>query len=348
MTVLCAAAGCTRRTPAERKATANEAATGPVVIRFADPANGAGSYGSIYAYGRREGHFDRALAAVNARIEWVPAAGAFSANFEAMNAGAINASGGAVSPIVGALAHNLKFKIFAISERSNGRQGGIIVPKDSPVRSIADLRGKRVAVNLAAHGDYMLLKALANAHIPATAVERVSIQPPDAAAAFASGKIDGWATFGVFFNTAVKNGAHVLAYEGDLQSDDVTVVAASESVLKQNPRAFQALLRVAQELTEEAHKQPEKFQNVLTDKGPTALSGDRLRLAIEETRELPAPRVPSRVDRQRIQNVATLLYDNHSIDKPLVAEDIVFDVDAAAAAAPVHAAAVTAAEESSP
>jgi hypothetical protein len=66
-----------------------------------------------------------------------------------------------------------------------------------------------VAVNLAAHGDYILLKALTNEGIPVDSVNRVAIQPPDAAAAFATGKIDAWSTFGVFFSTAVRNGARV-------------------------------------------------------------------------------------------------------------------------------------------
>jgi hypothetical protein len=83
---------------------------------------------------KREGILERELAKVNAKIEWVPAFGAFSANFEAMNTGAINASGGAISPIVGALAHNLKFKVFAIADPSAQLQAGIIVPGDSPIK----------------------------------------------------------------------------------------------------------------------------------------------------------------------------------------------------------------------
>jgi hypothetical protein len=58
----------------------------PIVIRFSDPGNGGTS---VFAYARREGIFERELAKVNAKIEWVPGAQAFSANFDAMNAGAV-------------------------------------------------------------------------------------------------------------------------------------------------------------------------------------------------------------------------------------------------------------------
>jgi predicted methyltransferase/ABC-type nitrate/sulfonate/bicarbonate transport system substrate-binding protein len=331
--------GCKRSGSAETTALPGAAGAGlgsataprpggyePVVVRFSDSLNAG-----ILAYARREHILERELAKVNATIEWVSAPGAFSASFDAMNSGAINASQGAVSPIIGALSHNLPFKIFGIADPGSTLRAGILSPPNSSIRTVKDLVGKRVAVNRAAHGDYLLLKALANEGIPASQVERVPIQPPDAAAAFATGKIDAWSTFGTFFNTAVRNGAHVLALESDLQSDDVGVLAANVGVLQKNPAAFQTILRVSQELTALAHQSPEKFQNVFRDKGPTALSGEELRLATEDIRKVPAFRVPTSGDRTRVHNVAQLFVDNKSIDRSIAVDDIVFDVDQAAA-----------------
>jgi sulfonate transport system substrate-binding protein len=294
----------------------------PLVVKLSDPANSG-----VFAYAKREGILERELAKVNATVAWIPSAGAFSANFEAMNSGAMNATGGAISPIIGALSHNLQFKIYAIADPNGTARSGIISPATSSIRTVQDLIGKRVAVNLAAKGDYVLLKALANAGIPAAQVERVPIQPPDAAAAFASGKIDAWSTFGTFFSTAVKNGAHVVAVERELHSDDVGVLAANVSVLQKNPAAFQVILRVVQELAVLAHQSPEKFENVFKNKGPTALSGEELRLATEETRVVPAYRVPTTADRARIHNVAQIFFDNRSIDRNIPVSDIVFDID---------------------
>jgi sulfonate transport system substrate-binding protein len=304
------------------ESTAGEA----TVIRFSDPGNAG-----VLAYVKREHILERELGKVGARIEWVPAAGAFSANFEAMNTGTINASGAAISPIVGALAHNLKFRVFTISDPGEIKQSGLIAPAGSAILRVEDLVGKRVAVNLAAHGDYILLRALEKHGVPADKVERVAIQPPDAAAAFATGKIDAWSTFGVFFTTAVRKGARVLALESELESDDVGVTSANVAQLQQNPRAFQVFLRVLQDVTREAHQHPEKFQNVFTNKGPSALSGENLDVAIEETRRLPVPRVPTVDDRRRISNVANLLFKNRSIDRNIRVDEIVFDIDAASA-----------------
>jgi sulfonate transport system substrate-binding protein len=315
-----------KKSPTPRPTSpASVSAYEPVEIRYSDPGNGGVS---VLAYAKREGILERELAKVNATLKWVPGPGAFSASFEAMNTGAINTAGGCISPIVGALAHNLKFKIYGLSEPSAMKQAGIIVPAGSPITTLKQLVGKRVAVNLAAHGDYILLKALDNAGIPTYSVTRVPIQPPEAAAAFATGKIDAWSTFGVFFSTAKRNGARVLAYEADVGSDDVNVHSANATVLEKNPAAFQVLLRVINELTDLAHEHPERFQNVYTDKGPTALAGDELRLAIENTRVLPKVRIPTVIDRKRIENVTQLLFANKSIDRAPSVDEIVFNIDA--------------------
>ncbi len=331
-----ALAGCNRspHEEATSRPTLTSAQTPEAaVIRFSDPGNSG-----ILAYAKREGLLEKKLAKVNATVAWVPGAAAFSANFEAMNSGAINASGGAISPIIGALSHNLKFKIYGIADPGGVRRAGVISPAGSSIHGLKDLAGKRVAVNAAAHGDYVLLKALDQAGVPPSQVTRVPIQPPEAAAAFSSGKIDAWSTFGVFFSTAVKNGAQVLALESDIGSDDVGVLAANVAILEKNPEAFQVVLRVSQALTAEAHATPEKFQNVFTDRGPTAVSGDELRAAIEDTRTLPAFRAPTAPDRKRVGNVANLFFTNGSIDRNISADEVVFDVDAAAAARAARAA----------
>jgi sulfonate transport system substrate-binding protein len=294
----------------------------PVEIRFSDPGNAG-----VFAYAKREGILEKELAKVGSTIVWLPTAGAFSANFDAMNSGAINTSGGAISPIIGALSHNLRFKVFAISDPGGIRQAGVISPAESPVRELKDLVGKRVAVNLAAHGDYILLKALANEGVPADQVKRIPIQPPDAAAAFATGKIDAWSTFGVFYSTAVRNGAHILVSEDQIHSDDVGVLGANVAVLEKNPAAYEVILRVSQELTLVAHAHPEQFQNVFHDRGPTAVSGEELRIATEETRRLPAYRVPTEPDKVRISSVEKIFYENKSIDREIPVEQVVFDVD---------------------
>jgi sulfonate transport system substrate-binding protein len=85
------------------------------------------------------------------------------------------------------------------------------------------------------------------------------------------------------------------------------VMLPNRATLQASPAAFKTILRVSQELAELAHQSPEKFQKVFLDKGPTALSGDELRISVEETRVVPAFHAPGPGDRERIANVAKVL-----------------------------------------
>lgn len=312
--------------PSGTAAPGGQAATGqPIVIKFADPGNQG-----INAYAKKHGSYEAPLAAQNAKIEWVPAAAAFSANFDLLKSGAINTHEAAVSPILGALSRGLPFEIFSISDPTPSTSDGIVATQKSGIKTVADLKGKKVAVNAKAHGEWLLLQALAEAGINPSEVERVPIQPPDAAAAFAAGQIDAWATFGSFFTTAVAGGGVPIITAAQYKSyDDVGVVGATPESLKANPGAYAALVKTYAELSQKARENPEDFVNVFTSTGPSAYQGDVKASAIEDIRVSPIPRVPTADDKARVARVLKLFVDNGVIAGTVNVDDVVFDVNAA-------------------
>jgi sulfonate transport system substrate-binding protein len=310
---------------AAASAAADEPQYEPVTIKL---LGGSTNYG-IIPYAKKTGILEEELAKVNAKVEWVDGPAAFSANLDAMKAGNITASQAAVSPVVGALIAGLDFKIFSISPPSETKTAGIVARKDSGITSVKDLVGKRVAVNPAAHGEYILLKALQEAGIPFDQVERVPIQPPDAAAAFASGSVDAWATFNTFFTGALANGATLITYESDLDSHDVGVIAASTEQLETNPAAFKVLVDVYNRLVEEGRKEPEKFQNIFQSTGPTAATGATLEQQIEDTRLTPKAELATPEGIARVQGVLDIFVEAGVLQKSAAVDDVVFDVNAA-------------------
>jgi sulfonate transport system substrate-binding protein len=295
-----------------------------ITIKLLNPGNHG-----YFAYAKKSGLLEEELAKVNAKVEWVDGPGAFSANLDAMKAGNITAAQAAVSPVVGALIAGLDFRIFAIAPPSEAKSAGIVARADSGIESIEDLVGKKVAVNPAAHGEYILLKALEEAGVPFDEVERVPIQPPDAAAAFASGSVDAWATFNTFFTGALANGATLLAYEADLESDDTGIISASVEQLERNPAAFKVIVDVYNQLVEEGHTEPEKFQNVIDQSGPTAVSGAQLEQQIEDTRVTPLIELASPEGIARVQGVLDIFAEAGVLQKTVPVDDVVFDIDAA-------------------
>ncbi|MGC0366028.1 sulfonate transport system substrate-binding protein [Rhodococcus sp. 27YEA15] len=289
------------------------------VLKVTDPGN-AGPL----AVGKRDGTFDQALAPLGAKIEWVQTAPAFSANLKLFNSGELDVSGGAYSPVVGALSKDVAVRIIAVADPVEQDQSGIIATPKSGITKVSDLVGKRIAVNSAAKGEYITLKALQQAGIPFDQVERVSLQPADAASAFSTGQVDAWASFNDPYQEAKARGGVEIATEASIGSKDNTIVAFRTAVLDERPDVAAKYLETLQELTESQRSNPEDYQNVFEKAGPRALSGDRLSRAVELGRKATVPRYPTEADFADVQDVAGLFYANSVISRAVTAEDLFY------------------------
>ncbi|MFT3691368.1 ABC transporter substrate-binding protein [Paenirhodobacter sp.] len=131
------------------------------------------------------------------RIEWSVYPAAVNLH-EALKAGAADVGMSADSPAVSAIAGGSKVKIAAVF--SNGGLGSaILVPKDSPVRTIEDLKGRTISpTTRGSVAHYLVLGTLKKAGIEPGDVTLAFLTPTDAAAAFQSGSIDAWSTWGIY------------------------------------------------------------------------------------------------------------------------------------------------------
>jgi len=123
---------------------------------------------------------------------------------------------------------------------SSTKDIAIIVPADSPIRSVAGLAGKRVIVSSArgSISHYLLLEALKEAKLDRRKVD-IGFMLPNDAAAFAAGRIEAWATFGTYQLAAEQRGARVLR-DGEGINSGLTLIAASQAALD-NPAKREAL-----------------------------------------------------------------------------------------------------------
>lgn len=74
----------------------------------------------------------------------------------------------------------------------------ILVPKDSPIRSLNDLRGKKIVLNKGSNVHYLLVRALQSAGLQYSDVQPVYLPPADARAAFERGSVDAWVIWDPF------------------------------------------------------------------------------------------------------------------------------------------------------
>lgn len=82
---------------------------------------------------------------------------------------------------------------------------GILVHKDSPIKTLADLKGVKLAYKRGSSAHNFAFKALARAGLTPSDIQEVDLPPPDAAAAFKNGSIDAWAIWDPYFAIAEKD-----------------------------------------------------------------------------------------------------------------------------------------------
>ena len=130
---------------------------------------------------------------------------------EALNAGAIDVGATGDAPPVFAAAQGSKLTLVAVS-RSTPKGAAILVPKDSPLKSLADLKGRQVAVAKGSSAHYHLLAALKSVGLTFADITPTYLQPADGLAAFTAGKVAAWVIWDPFTAIAEKTtGARILA-----------------------------------------------------------------------------------------------------------------------------------------
>ncbi len=87
----------------------------------------------------------------------------------------------------------------------------IVVAKDSPIRTVADLKGRSVALNKGSNVHWLLLAALAKAGLQASDIHPVYLVPAAGRSAFDTGRVDAWAIWDPYLSSVqTMSGARVL------------------------------------------------------------------------------------------------------------------------------------------
>jgi sulfonate transport system substrate-binding protein len=130
---------------------------------------------------------------------------------EALNVGSIDFGTTGEAPPIFAQAAGADL-VYVAHQPPAPSAEALVVQKDSPIKSIEDLRGKRVAFNKGSNVHYFLVRALAHAGVRYSDIQTVFLTPADARAAFERGAVDAWAIWDPFLAAAeVQLGARQLA-----------------------------------------------------------------------------------------------------------------------------------------
>jgi sulfonate transport system substrate-binding protein len=116
---------------------------------------------------------------------------------EALNVGALDFGITGEAPPIFAQAAGAPI-IYIANEPAAPASEAILVPKDSPIRSVGGLKGRKIALNKGSNVHYLLVKVLASAGLQYSDITPVFLTPSDARAAFEHGDVDAWAIWDPF------------------------------------------------------------------------------------------------------------------------------------------------------
>jgi len=190
---------------------------------------------SLFVLQKAQGTLEKKLAPLGFGVKWVE----FPAGpqlLEGLNVGAVDVGYVGEAPPIFAQAAGAKFVYFGYDPAAP-RAEAILVTKDSPIKSVADLKGRKVALNKGSNVHYLLVKQLEKSGLKLSDIQPVYLAPADGRAAFESRNVDAWVIWDPFQAAAEKaTGARVLADGTPEVVNNYQYYLGERGFVKNNPK----------------------------------------------------------------------------------------------------------------
>ena len=207
--------------------------------------------------------------------------------------------------------------VYVGHEPASPGSEAIVVPKTSTLRTLADLRGKKIALNKGSNVHFLLVRALEKAGIPYSAIQPIYLPPADARAAFERGSVDAWVIWDPFLAAAEQQlGARVLADGRNLVSNHQFYLAA-RSFAEQHANLNRILLEEIAKVDEWGKANPGEVSTILSSQ--TGLPKNVVDLAASRYAYGVKP-MSAEVVREQ-QRIADAFHALKLIPKPIVVKD---------------------------
>ncbi len=202
-----------------------------------------------------KGVLEKRLQPLGVKVEWAQFA-AVQQLMEAMNVGRVDIGSVGETPPIFAQAAGTSLVYIASAKPSTGKGSGIIVQNNSPIRTLADLKGKRIVFQKGSASHYFLLKALEEAGLKYSDIQAVSLPPSEARDAFVQGKIDAWITWASYLAVAQKTANARLLRDASGISTQGGYYMAARNFATDNPKLVRLVLEEINNVGQWAEKHP--------------------------------------------------------------------------------------------
>ncbi|WP_348535491.1 sulfonate ABC transporter substrate-binding protein [Komarekiella delphini-convector] len=179
-------------------------------------------------------------------VEWIE----FPAGpqlLEAMNVGSIDLGHTGESPPIFAQAAGAAITYIAGIAPSPA-SSAILVPKNSAIKTVNDLKGKKIAFQKGSSAHYMLVQVLEKSGLKYSDIQPIYLPPADARAAFVKGSVDAWSIWDPFYAAAEKSADSRVLIDGTGINRQGGYYLASKNFANQQSETIKAILEEIQNL----------------------------------------------------------------------------------------------------
>jgi sulfonate transport system substrate-binding protein len=201
------------------------------------------TYNPVSMVLKEKGLLEKEFAKDGIAIKWVQTLGSNKA-LEFLNAGSIDFGSTAGSAALVANINGNPIKSIYVYSRPEWT--ALVTTKDSTIKTVADLRGKRVAVTRGTDPHIFLVRALLGAGMSEKDITPVLLQHPDGKTALIRGDVDAWAGLDPMMAQAeIEDGARL--FFRDPAANTWGILNVREQFLKDNPDVVRRVLATYEE-----------------------------------------------------------------------------------------------------
>jgi NitT/TauT family transport system substrate-binding protein/sulfonate transport system substrate-binding protein len=271
---------------------------------------------------RETGYLETALSKIGIKVEWREFA-VTSLVVEAIVSNALDF--GHASDGIGVFQQAQgKGLAYVAAENPYPKGVGFLVPRNSNIQNIRDLRGRKIAIGRGYNTHYLLTKALEKNGLSQADVEVVFIQmPSDHIAAYQAGKVDAVGLWDPFLAAAELGTDSRLLFDGSGFTGNRTYHFALPGFARQNREVLNILFHELEKANQWAAGHPDDV--ALTFSKQLGVPRDVLALATKRRRYGLSRLTPDIANEQ--QNVADVFFQLRLIPKPIVVSDAFVNID---------------------
>ncbi|MGL3804467.1 aliphatic sulfonate ABC transporter substrate-binding protein [Paeniglutamicibacter sp. R2-26] len=255
---------------------------------------------------KEKGWLEASLKEQGITVNWVQSAGSNKAN-EALRAGAVDVGSTAGSAALLARSNGSPIKTIALY--SQPEWAALVVAKDSPISSVADLKGKQVAATKGTDPYFFLLQSLEANGLKSSDVTVQNLQHADGRTALENASVDAWSGLDPIMAGAEQNGAKLIYRNLDFNT--YGALNATESFLEKSPEVAQTVVDSYEKAREWAAANQKETAEILA--GVAGLDAAVATKVITERSNLGVDAVPGEAFTKVLAKVGPIFVESHDV-----------------------------------